>query len=601
MLVLLAALASVYRSGSFDYWFHLGAGRAIREHGFPAREVWCISGYGQAPFLAGWPYQVALHEIQRLAGEAGVACWRAGWTALAAGLAVLLLRVVGAASWPAWVLGLLVIAASRDALRVRPEQVLLALLLFALLELERARRQTRDRTRLLVPAQVLWANTHPAWVIGPIVSWIYSISEWWAETGHPAAGVTPAANRSRAWMILGLVLWAASALTPTPLIGLATPFRFLAPFHLHTLAAPLDWLQRWNWSRDRFEPFTLLAFVWLLAWALGGLRLWRSAPGLAIVSVAMMALGFYSAQFRDLAAWTAWAPMALALGSEGTGLASRLRSGVALVAGVAGLIWLVPSARFPFGVEPLTGALPVRAVALADSAHIDGQVLNTPESGGYILAVRGVMHPPLIDPRLRGSEEFLENLMDAQTMPMALDTFLEKAPFSHAIVPLPRNRADNLASNLSQHLEWALVWYDDGGCLYVRWKDHPELTARAYRYLTPNVVPMTQMIVQSMSDSGLARRLEVELLRARAASPFHARACIWLGELALAHGRPADAVRFLEEADRIAPDTPRLAIALGRAYQRAGNPAKARAALRRALHQSDDVDYARRMLQEGGP
>ena len=597
MLVLLAALATVYRSGAYDSWFHLGAGRAIAEHGFPKSEIWSMSAARQAPFLAGWPYQVAAHEIARFAGDVGLACWRAAWAALAAGLAIAILRLLGAASWPAWCLGLLVIAGARDALRLRPEQMLAALLLFALFELERARHRPADGTRRLVPAQILWANAHAAWVIGPIVTWVYSICEWWVESGaRPTPDALPKPNRSRGWMILGLVLWAASAVTPTPLITLATPFRFLAPFHLNSLAAPMDWLQRWSWSRDRWDPFTLLALAWLVSWAIGGVRAWRAAPALSIVSALMMVLGFYSEQFRDLAAWTAWIPIALALNSSGSGFWSRLRSGFAVLVGLTGVVWLLPSARFPLGVAPLTETMPVRAVALADSANLPGLVMNPPENGGYILAVRGAAHPPLIDPRLRGSDEFKETLMEAMVAPLGLDTFLERWPITHAIVPLPGHSGNYLSTSFSEFVEWALVWYDDGGCLYVRWRDQPELTQRAYRYLSPSVASMTRMIVMSLSDSGLARRLEGELLRARAASPFHARACVWLGELALAHGRDAEALRYLEEGDRIAPDTPRLALALGRAYDKMGQPAKARAAYTRAIQMGDDADEVRRLV-----
>jgi len=596
---LLAALATVYRSGSSDYWFHLGAGRAIREHGFPPREIWCLAAAGQVAFLAGWPYQVALHAIHQLAGDLGVALWRAAWAALGAGLGVLLLRAVQAATWPAWLLGLLLISASRDALRVRPEQALLPLLLFALLQLERARRRPADRSRWLVPAQVAWTNLHPAWVIGPITAWIYSMTEWWTESGTPrATEAAPHPNRSRTWMILGLVLWAASALCPTPLVTLATPFRFLAPFHLSSLADSLDWLRRWSWTDDRLDPFTWLAAVWLLGWILGGRRAWRAAPALAIVSLLMMTLGFYSAQFRDVAAWAAWAPMALAFGSAGPGFWSRARAAIALLAGLAGVYWLLPSARFPLGIAPDASRMPVGAAALADSVDIPGMVLNVPENGGYILYARGTQHPPFIDSRLRGMDIIHESLMEARTGPLGLELLLQKWPFSHAIVPQSRLIEDRLATNLSERLEWALVWYDDGGCLFVRWRDQ-KLTDRAYRYLSPSALAMTSMIASSRADTGLAGRLERELLRARASSPYHACVSEWLGELALARSRAPEALRYLEEADHIAPDTPRLAMALGRAYERLGQPDKAHAAYTRALHSPDDAEEARRVLQQG--
>jgi tetratricopeptide (TPR) repeat protein len=235
-------------------------------------------------------------------------------------------------------------------------------------------------------------------------------------------------------------------------------------------------------------------------------------------------------------------------------------------------------------------------VALADSAGLDGPVLNLPRHGGYILWIRGDAHPPLVDGRLCGDRDFQDALAIAATDPLGLDQLLDRYPFTHAILPVPRMENDPMATGLSRRLEWALVSYDDAGCLFVRWSRDPVLAQRAYRYLTPDYLAMTERIVRCRADSGLCRLLIADLERARASSPFHARATLWLAELALALGHGPEAVRYLEEAGRIAPGLPGLAIAQARAYDMVGDAAGARAAYRRGLAVPDDAEEAREML-----
>lgn len=584
-LVALAAAAAIYRDADPNTWFHLAAGRSIFSHGLPTQEIWCLAAKGQAPRLGGWPFDVALYGAHRIAGDLGVALWRAAWTAGAAALALSLLTLLGAASWTAVLIAPLVIAASRDRLGPRPDQIALVLALFALFLLERARRGDRDRARWLVPAQALWANLHASWFLGPAIAWIYAGAEWW--NGSPKA---------RIWAVLGLGLCAASVLTPAPLEMLTAPLRLAAAAKAGGLVASIEGMRHWTWSRDRNDPFTALALAWVLAALIGGRRVWRASPGLAAVSIGAMVLGFLGERFRDLAAWVAFAPLALALRPSRPTWISRLRALPALAAGLAGLAWLVASPRFAPGIEPVRRWLPVGAVALADSAAIEGPVLNVPEHGGYILWARGDAHPPLVDLRMRGDQAFHETFARAQTDPLALDLLLEERHFTHAILPVPRSVSDRMATNLARRLEWALVYYDDAGCLFVRWSEHPELAGRAYRYLTPDYLAMIEMMVRSRADSGLGRLLTAELERARATSPFHARADLWLGQLALAGRREAEAIRYLDEAEGIAPDTPGLAVNQGRAYDMAGDPAKARAAYRRALAIPDDAEEAREML-----
>ena len=616
-LVALAGLAALYRSDDHDYWFHLAAGRSIVEDGLPTRETWCLAARGQAPWLSEWLFHVLLYGLRLLGGDLGVALWRAAWTAGAMAIVVRLVQTLGAGSWSAVLLAPLVLAVSRDRFQPRPEQIFLVLVLFGILRFESARRSGRDGTRWLIPAQALWANLQGSWVFGPVVAWTYALAETWrspwgawmarraarrtlapVEETSVATPGPPPFLRVRNWAALGLVLWAASAVVPLPLETLARPFRFLSDVAVDPLTGSIEELRAWSWTQDRREPFTLLLALSLFAAIVGGRRVWRISPALALLWAGTLGLGVLGFRFRGLAAWIAFAPLAVALTPARPSWLERLRPLPSALAGAAGAIWLATAPQFVFGVAPRMFAVPVRATAFADSVGIDGPVLNTFHYGGYILWARGEQHPPLIDGRGRGSRELRRLFSQAHADPVALDSLLEAWNFTHAIVQPPQHENDRLAINLSRRLEWALVFADDAGLLYVRWSRHPELArARAYRYFTPDFLAMTQMSARSLADSGLRRLLEDELLRARAESPYHSRASMWLGLLALGKREGAAAVKYLEETERLAPATRGLALRQGMAYEMAGDSARARRAYRRALRDPDEAPMAEAMLE----
>lgn len=386
-------------------------------------------------------------------------------------------------------------------------------------------------------------------------------------------------------------------MVPLPLETLARPFRFLGDLRVDPMTSSIDELRRWTWSEDRREPFTAFIALFGIAFALGGRGPWQTSPALSFFALLGLLLGLMGVRFRGFAAWIAIAPIALALAPGGGRLMRAARLGVAAAAGIAGVTWLVTAPQFTPGVEPQWHAVPVRAVALADSLKLDGPVLNTFHYGGYMLWARGDSHPPLIDGRGRGSLEFRAQFMGASAQPYALDKLLAAWDFNYAVLQPPRDANDRLAIMLSQRLEWALVFYDDAGLLFVRRARYPQLEPRAYRFLSPDYSAMTDLGKRAIDDPGLGRLLEAELERARAESPAHARASLWLALFHLARANAAAAMPLLDEVERLAPATPGLALRQGLARQSVGDLAGARAAFRRALREPDDAATARGELE----
>jgi hypothetical protein len=606
-LIALAALASVYRSDDNDYWFHLAAGRSIVQHGLPTHENWCLAARGQAPWLSEWLFHTALYEVHRWGGDLGVTLWRAGWTAAAMALAVRVLFLLEAASWSAAAIAVLVIAGARERFQPRPEQIFIVMLLLAIALFESARHGRPDRTRGLVPAQILWANLQGSWVFGPAVAWVYAAAAaaerfFARRSPAPAPEAKPRVPRAVMWAVLGLVLWAASAVVPMPLETLARPFRFLVDLRVDPLTGNIQELRPWSWSNDRADPFTALLILWVLSLVIGGRRMWKASPALTLLALGGFVLGFLGVRFRGLASWLAMAPLAVALAPRGPRWARWTLAAPGLAAAIGGFVWLVTAPQFTFGIHPQLYSVPVRAAALAESLHLEGPMLNTFHHGGYLLWARGEKNPPLIDGRGRGSYEFRSLYARAQGDPVALDSLLETWDFNYILIEPPQSSDDRLPINIARHLEYGLIFYDDAGLLYVRWNRYPGIAReRAYRYFTPDYLAMTDLSERAVADTGLGRLLSAELLRAHSESPFHSRASLWLGLLAVAHKDGPTAVRYLDEAAAIAPAMPGLALRQGFAHAMIDDAPGAIRAFRRALKDPEDREMARAELESLKP
>ena len=624
-IVGLAALAAFHRSDDPDYWFHLAAGRSISQHGLPSQETWSQGAHGQSPWLSEWLFDVALYQIHRVGGDLGVALWRAAWAAAAMALAIRLAFLLDAATWALALLVPLLLAVTREGFEPRPEQLFIAFVLFAAVRFEEARRG-RDRTRWLVPAQILWANIHRGWAFGPLIAWVYAATAWIDQRrarrrsqaaagdaaspeapGHIGAieaperhAVPPVSVRSPSrvatWAGLGLVLWAASAVVPRPLESLARPLAFLrASFD------PLGFLPElrpWSWAADRAEPFTALLALWLLALLAGGRRMWKASPALTLIALAGMALGTTQFRFRGLAAWTSFVVLAVAFAPRGRWLLRGALLVPPVAACLAGFYWLV-TLPLPLGAHPRLESMPVGAAALAESLGLEGRMLNTAHQGGYLLWARGDETPPLIDRRGHVTPELRSLYARSLSDQFALDSLLDQSDFDYLILQPPQSTEDRMAVNISRRLEWGLIFYDDSGLLYLRWNRYPAIaSSRAYRYFTPDYIGMLTLSEQARADSGLRVRLEAELLRARAASPAHSRASMWLGLMALSRRDGPAAVRYFDETYRIAPDMPGLALRQGMAHEMIGDAKGAIAAYRRALREEEDRDLARHSIRQ---
>jgi hypothetical protein len=586
-LVLLACVSALYRSGQWDYWFHLAAGRWIVHHGLPASDPWALAARGMTPWLGEWLFHVALYGVHALGGELAVGLWRALWAGVAMALGLVLARRIGASYLSLALLAPLVLAVSRARLAARPEQLTLAFALLTLWACERARR-TQTMPWWLIALAVLWANLHTGWVLGAAIVLLYGVCL-----------AVPAATRGRApvWAMLAFAMFLAGALTPRPLDTLS--LRALREASADPAFSQIDELARWSWPGDLVGPYTALLVAAGMALALGARRVWRASPPLVLLALAALAGGFAVYRLQALAVAVAFPVLAVALDPRAEPGRSRVRLAACMVITLLGVAALAIDARyFRFGVEPEWVTVPVRAAAIADSLHLEGPVLNTSWYGPYLLWARGENHPPFVDTRMRGSPEWIARFQRARTNADELVALVRDVGFTHAILEPSGRPGEQMAVLLGRRPRWTLVFADDAGLLYVRDDVAPAAAAaRGYRWFGADYETMSHIAERAVSDTTAARLWLAELDRARRESPWHARASLWRGLHELASGRPRDALTYLDEAERLAPILPGLALRQGMARELVGDRAGARAAYQRALREPDDAAAAHAGLE----
>jgi hypothetical protein len=595
-LVVLSACAAVFADDNPDLWFHLAAGRSIWEHGLPRQETWTLAAAGSRPWLSEWLYQVPIYGLHQAGGFAALAAVRMASAAAATALAVALARTLGGAGWGFALAIPLALAVARARMIARPESLGIVLVLLFCVVLERARQGESDRRWALIPLQALWANLHSSWVFGLAAAALYSVDAWFRRSPERSGpgDLQPRAGPASA-LLLVLALLGASALAPDPLWTLSHPFRFLGEAARDPLTASIEELRAWSWNADARDPFTAWLALAALGVALGGAAAWRASPPLCLAALGALALGWAGFRFRALAALLPLAPLGMALG--GGGARGAVASLLAFLALGAGSAWLVLAPQYRIGLEPPEDSYPGRAVALADSLGLEGAILNSFHHGGYLLWARGESRPPLLDGRGLGPPEFRALYARAMGSSAALDTLIEQWIFTHAILAPPRHPGDRMAGALAARRDWALVFADDGGLLFVRRDLHPQAArALAYRWFTPDYDTMAVRCARALDQERLLAALVGELERARRESPQHARASLWLGLLHLALGDAPRARELLEETHRLAPATPGLSLRLALAREQTGDAAGARAAYRRALQEPDDAAVARAAL-----
>jgi len=164
-VVLLSVFAPAIVVG--DTWLTLMAGREVVENGLPHTEHLTVLGEGRTWTDQQWLAQVVFYAAHGLAGMRAVILLGIAFVLLALGFAFATARTGGASSRSTFVIGCLAILAGPWGWTLRAQTAALPLFAGVLwLLVDAGRRGVRNRTLLVLPLLVLWANLHGSVVLG---------------------------------------------------------------------------------------------------------------------------------------------------------------------------------------------------------------------------------------------------------------------------------------------------------------------------------------------------------------------------------------------------------------------------------------------------
>ena len=450
---------------------HLRLGELMLDrHGLLRTDVFSFTRAGE-PFVAfEYGSELLYAGAYRLAGLAGVAVLAGLVLALTYTLVARFIIRRGGDPFLAYLVSMAAAVLSAAHWLARPH---LFTMLFVMVLLELLQHTTRRALYVYPVLFAVWANLHGGFSFGCILIAIYAAGEI-AEglfTGERAAWFGRARHHAAA---LGLAL-VASLLNPNGARLLAHVFgffgnsailaqtqEFLSPdFHTINgkmfLAVLLTVVGALAWSRRRPSATTLLVVLATIAFALISQR---NIELFAITALPLVALHL-DAEWRALpvlrkAKAVFQREHAGSYAGVGAAVVSLVLIGIAGAGGSIGGVTLVPN-RFD------VRSFPVRAVAKAREARLEGRMYNNFIWGGYLLHDWPEQRV-FID---GGTDHYGEKLFNEWIQVWNLDAgwrdVLRRWNISFALIP-PESR---LADELIRDHRWD-VWYRDSTAVILR-------------------------------------------------------------------------------------------------------------------------------------
>ncbi len=479
-LLALGALLALHRLDSHDLWWQLAAGDWVARRGIPRLDPFSYAE-GVRPWIeVRWLYCWGTEVLFRIGGLNAL-------VGLQVVLSLLTLGLIGFAtrrpSPGALASGLAVtVLAAHLRFSLRPELLSFVFLAATLALL--ARYLESGDWRLLAPLpllQVLWANGHTLFVLGPVTLAIATVSE-------ALLGGLPAARRSGLALdrrllpplaLATLAMTAACWLNPYGTAGALFPLRLLSEIRgsqaMTDLVTELQSPLRFAGATPVFWRFPLAVAGSALAFWLGRRKvraawvaLWLAFLYLAVLADRNVALFGIVAGVTTLTALSSRASATPVPSRRGAillwcGLAA---TGLAIFAVTTDRYWVRvdPARRFGFGVAAQRFPLP--ALTLLSQVAPAARLLTDWGDGSAALFLRGE-RSVLADGRLEvyGGEE-IERIDRLFREGAGFDALRER--YGIDAVLLAQGRSGGLLRLLLRRPDWEAIHYDPGHVLFLR-------------------------------------------------------------------------------------------------------------------------------------
>lgn len=562
IVVAFAVAVSLFALRSNDVWWMLGVGRYLVEtKSFIYSEPFTFTLSGAPWSPQSWAAAIVFYLVHAAAGANGLIALRVVMVAAVFAVSLRTLSRLGISWASSGVVAVFVLLVAHGRFFVRAqlfEYLYIAILMGFLL----TAHERKGRAYFVVPAvlQVLWANTHPSFLLGPALVALFYLGEWASEVASKKLSFIRPFHRHdyrRAAILLGVVI-AACFVNPNPAAFLSQPLggeqrELMSRF-------TLEW-------RSPFDPAIAGAaflpyYLTLLAIAVVSLLLCirRLSLSAVLLLTATAYLSFQSHRFRVEFALVALflVPILVQRGALGGlgGRIGRARARVALAALALVLVGVTAKGRVEIGPADLD-VRPDRALEFVVDNDIAHRPFNTIGFGSYMTWKLYGQRLHFIDGR-NFDPGLYRDFLIAQRNREGLQQTIAKYRLDAFIVP-SLERSDFGMRNIHEGLlriGWSLVHIDETAFVYVEDRSVAQsfLESHAYRYYHPLTIGKGRVDQQTLG--GVIDELE----SAVSVSPGYAR--LWL-DLAIAHATRGNHKRALECIERVLAIDPENETALG--------------------------------------
>jgi hypothetical protein len=551
----IVALSVTYDAFDPDQWQHLTVGRFIWEqHRFPTVQLWTWPTWGAPDVDYAWLFEALVWPLWKAFGAVGLFLWRWGTTLAAFALAWAAARRMGARGLAPLVVIALCAMVYRGRSQVRPETVAAVLLAAEVALLEARRHGARVPAAALVPIAWIWANTHISYYLFFVVLGVHVLA---AHAARRRDAPSP-----RPLWLAGIAAAAISFVNPSGWRTLWQPFEFWLVWRHEPIYQTIAEMRPVDWSVNWLNGLPLLLVLWpaLLAWRarhrfdLAELLTCVIATGTLLVGVRF--IGTYSLLAsvylsRDLDEWVrsrAW---------------PRWSAGAWRRAGVASAACLLVAwpemsrPYYPIRVSLGLQHFPVAACDFIERHDLHGRAYNPFGIGGYLCHRFWPRRDqlPFMGIHQEGTREIRRLVALAQRSPRGWAELERRFDFDLLVLMRPSYTPDGLVGLLDRDTAWARVFGDDVALVYVRRHGpYARLAAdSAYDVVPADPAALPAFGQRTTTDSLLRRRAEAELRREVAGSPWHTLALGRLANIEMFEARWDEARRDLEAALRIDP------------------------------------------------
>ena len=574
LLVAVAAAAIVVLSVTHaaydpDQWQHLAVGRFIwEEHRFPTTQLWTWPTYGAPEVNYAWGFEALLWPFWKLGGLTGVYLWR--WLSTLAVFALVwaAARRMGARGFTPLVVIALAAMIYRGRTQARPETVAAILLAAELLLLEARRHGARLHAGWLVPVAWVWANTHISYYLFFVVLGIHVLA---SHLPPRRSGAPPA----RGLWLAGLASAAVMLVNPSGWRTLWQPFEYWLVWRHEPIFATVGELKPVVWSEHWRDGLLLLVVLWPLL-LLARVRRHGLDRVEALTCAFFTALVLAGQRFTSLHTLVAavYVSRDLAEWAGGLRLPGRLagpwpRAGLAAAACAVVALPNLLGPAFAIRMGVAGDWTPIGASDFIERHGLRGRMFNSAfDQGGYLcfrFCPRRDQLPFMSIHLEEGSALLHQQYVDGLSSERGWRRLVEAYQFDYLVRRRMESPADSSLPIQDRDTVWARVFGDDAAFVYVR-RHGPfaRLAAdSAYTVLPAAATSLPELGRRMALDSTLRRRVERELWREVAGSPYHLKALGLLADLTLGEGRWDDGRRLLEEALRLDPHAPRVRERLG--------------------------------------